>query len=243
MTGEGGAPPSPEIPALGDASRHAEKLRLANEQLRKVMEALAGEKKRRTARNGATTEPALGSDERERLRHQLADIERQNDQVAANLTSLDQYITQLANLYVAVSRLSDSLDEKEVLNALEEILVSMVGTEDLAIFVRSADERSLVRVVGIGIGIDGADTVPLDRGAIGQAGAEGRTLFGKGGKDDPIACVPLLLDGKLQGAVVIFALLPQKSGISERDRELLDLLSDRAARSLYCAALHARKKQ
>ena len=60
------------------------------------------------------------------------------------------------------------------------------------------------------------------------------------------ACIPLVLDGKVTGAIAIFRLLPQKAGIEDVDRELFDLLATHAATALYCTSVareaHGRRR-
>jgi hypothetical protein len=55
------------------------------------------------------------------------------------------------------------------------------------------------------------------------------------------ACLPLKLEDRVTGAIAIFRLLPQKSGLEPVDRELFDLLATHAAMALYCTALHERQ--
>jgi hypothetical protein len=45
----------------------------------------------------------------------------------------------------------------------------------------------------------------------------------------------------VSGAIALFRLLPQKSGIEAVDRELFELLATHAATALHCARLHARQ--
>ena len=54
------------------------------------------------------------------------------------------------------------------------------------------------------------------------------------------ACLPLTLDGRVTGAIVLFSLLPHKPGLRELDFELFDLLGTHAATALYCTSLHGR---
>ncbi len=50
------------------------------------------------------------------------------------------------------------------------------------------------------------------------------------------ACVPLVLDDKVIGAIAVFRLLDQKeSKLTTLDFELFDLLATHAASALYCS--------
>jgi len=90
--------------------------------------------------------------------------------------------------------------------------------------------------------------VPLGRGVIGRCARTGQMYLA--GRDDDAglrpeeramsACIPLHYDGRLLGAVAIFRLLPQKSGLVALDHELFELIATHAARALYCTELQAR---
>ena len=60
---------------------------------------------------------------------------------------------------------------------------------------------------------------------------------GKGSKspEDPLACIPLMMEGKTIGAIVIYKLLVQKNGFTNLDHELLDLLATQAVTALVGA--------
>jgi GAF domain-containing protein len=50
------------------------------------------------------------------------------------------------------------------------------------------------------------------------------------------ACIPLVLDGHVIGAIAVFRLLDQKeSKLAPLDFELFDLLATHAASALYCS--------
>jgi GAF domain-containing protein len=51
------------------------------------------------------------------------------------------------------------------------------------------------------------------------------------------ACVPLVVDGRVTGAVAIFRLLEHKRGLEDVDSELFSLLGTQAATALYCTRL------
>ena len=57
---------------------------------------------------------------------------------------------------------------------------------------------------------------------------------------DPLACIPLLMDGRTIGAIVIYKLLVQKNGFTNLDHELLDLLATQAVSALVGARCYAK---
>ena len=57
---------------------------------------------------------------------------------------------------------------------------------------------------------------------------------------DLTACVPLKLDGRVTGAIVVFRLLAHKPALQRVDHEVFELLATHVATALYCASLHVR---
>jgi hypothetical protein len=57
------------------------------------------------------------------------------------------------------------------------------------------------------------------------------------------ACVPLVIERSVIGAILVGRLLQQKNGFDDLDRELFEVLATHAATALYCATLHARKEE
>ncbi len=179
--------------------------------------------------------------EAEHLRGRVAELEAENRRVC------DQYVASLdramdiGNLYVALRRLHGGLNRGEILSALQEIVVNLVGSEELAIFERQGDR--LVAASSMGVAPEQLRDVPLGSGPIGRAAAEGRILVADAGAADGpglSACVPLKLGEEVVGAIAIFRLLGQKTGIGEGDRELFEVLATHAALALRSAALEER---
>jgi K+-sensing histidine kinase KdpD len=177
---------------------------------------------------GALAGESKGHQERYR------EIERQN--------------SNLANLFVAAFRLHATLDRGEVLAVIQEIIINLVGSEEIAIL-EVADGDALVLGASFGIDTTRWQRVPLHAGRIGRtvaAGApwtrEGPAAQGAGDPDDGLtACIPLSFAGRVIGAIAVFRLLPHKTHLEEVDHEIFGLLATHAALALYSAGLHAKE--
>jgi nitrate/nitrite-specific signal transduction histidine kinase len=186
--------------------------------------------------------------EHDRLHGQLAQIDEDNRRYSDQFVSLEQQNNNLANLYVASYRLHGTLDRSEVLASLQEIIANLVGSEEMALFEIDEAQRALRLVFSNGVQPETYETVPLDRGLMGQAARSGERLLlssveeaqRQPGEEHLTACIPLQLGGKPFGLIAIFRLLPQKSGFEEVDHELFDMLASQAGMALYCTALHER---
>lgn len=182
--------------------------------------------------------------ERERLRARLAEIEAENQRICDDYVSVQEQALEVAQLYVSLDRLHGSLSRAEALQALQEIVINVIGTEELAVFEIRGDRLALVH----SFGVDPAPlrSLPLGEGTIGRAAATG-TLYvaGRDGRSAPedadlTACVPLRLGGEPWGALAIFRLLGHKPGLGDADQKVFDLLAAHAGLALHFRALQER---
>ena len=177
----------------------------------------------------------------EALKRRVAALEAAHAESDARIRELSDQNTALVQLTVASQLLSASLDRDDVLAAIEEVVVNMVGSEELAIFDLDADGQSLR--VARARGIDPrSPRMRLATGAMRHAMNAGRTLVIKraqpGVETDGglTAAIPLKIDGQATGVIAIFRLLEQKAGLDPTDLELFEVLSRQAAMALYTTA-------
>jgi hypothetical protein len=174
------------------------------------------------------------------LEMQLRTIEIESRRLTERWQEIERKNIALANLYVAIHQLHGTLVRAEVVEALTEIMVGLIGSETLAIFERS-DDGAPFRLIG-SFGIDAFDYREL-----ASDDSLGR-LLGSGiryvaGEPHPIAdalempiaaALPLLLEGRVTGGIVLFSLLAHKRGFDDVDYDLFDLLTTHAAIALHC---------
>ena len=128
--------------------------------------------------------------------------------------------TRLSLLYTAVERLHASVERADLLEAIDDIVVNLIGAEKVAVFENN-----------------------VDGGIVGETIASGK-LFVR--EDDPkrpglpleeemTACVPLRIGCRPKGAIAIYG----AKKFSAMDRELLGVLARHAAIVLSVATLQA----
>lgn len=231
---------------MEDTQRYARELLSENERLRQHLVAVDAEKERLGFDLAAArAELARRDEERARLLRQLDAAAEESRRFSDRYTTVEQENANLANLYVASYRLHGSVDRREVLQVLQEILANLVGSEETAIFEIDSDGTALRLLESIGISSERYRRVPLGSGTIGRAAQTGeRFVIGPGtppGEEPGLtACIPLKLEGRVVGAIAIFRLLPQKSTFHSLDIELFELLGTHAATALYASGLHER---
>jgi GAF domain-containing protein len=192
----------------------------------------------------------VASDTREYVQLLLEEITRLNQTLAdfsSRYVDVEQQNTNLANLYVATYQLHGTLDRDRVLAAIKEVIINLIGSEELGIWEITGDNLTLLDSFGIDpqqwerVALDG------DGGLIGLVAETGQRyvageadIIGAGPQQALSACIPLKLDDTVIGVIGIFRLLPQKEGFEPIDLELFDLLGSHAATALYCTRATSR---
>ena len=234
-----------------NTQRYIEALLQENERLRSLVSELEGGRRRTEHRLGiAESELGRIESERQKLEARIDEIEVESEKLLGQYQEIERQNSDLASLYVASYRLHETVDRREVIAVIEEIVVNMIGSEELAIFEVDPKTGSFTLVNSLGIDPDDLARVTLNASRIDDAAgvlrevvATGRRFVaGSGGEATAdrvaglTACVPLILDGTVIGAIAVFRLLDQKgSRLDPLDFELFDLLATHAAAALYCS--------
>ena len=195
------------------------------------------EKKRLVAELALAREAvSQATEERERLRARLAEIEQENQRVCDEYVAIQERSTELAQLYVALDRIHSGLSRGETLAAMQELVINVVGSEELAIFERRGE--ALVLLQSFGVDPEPWRERPAARGALGRAAAGKLYLAGREGKPEPgdedlTAAIPLQVGDEVLGVLAVFRLLGHKPVLGETDHALFELLSKHAGVALH----------
>jgi nitrate/nitrite-specific signal transduction histidine kinase len=187
--------------------------------------------------------------ENERLRNQLGALEEENKDYATRYTEIEEQNNNLASLYVASYQLHSTLDFREVMHIVQEIIVNLVGAKSFAILL--LDERTNELKT---IACDGEDavpgieklSVPVGEGIIGGVAQSGESFYLDGGNaslDRPLAAVPLKIKAQVIGVIAVYKLLVQKHAFRAVDYELFSLLAAHAAAAIFSAKLYAESER
>jgi GAF domain len=186
-------------------------------------------------------------DENQRLTARLEMVEKESRTFSARYVEVEQQNTNLANLYVATYQLNGTLNREAVLAAIKEIVINLIGSEELAIWELDDETGSLQLVDSFGIDAVLWDRVGLGNGIIGNAAKTGErfvrgesTLTPSKSERTLTAAIPLKLDERVIGVIGVFSLLQQKNGLEAVDYELFDLLASHAASALFCTRIFER---
>ena len=176
------------------------------------------------------------------LKRRLAEIEAENRQYSSQYLEVEHQNNNLANLYVASYQLHGTMDREEVVAAIQEIVINLIGSEEFAIV--GADEQ-LTPYALFGVKPHELAGLSPEMGIIKQARTEQRTLaLMRGMPTDSTrvrVCIPLQVGETTHGYVLIFNFLPQKEDLQPLDHELFSLVGTQAAAALFASELVTRE--
>ena len=149
------------------------------------------------------------------LRRKMAEIEVNNQRFTKEYLEIEHQNANLANLYVTSYRLHGTLERDEVLSVIQEILINLVGSEEVAVFELDEDGEALTLASSFGIDEERYRSVAVGSDVIGKVAETGEAFFGnEDPEDDAVtACIALKVEDKVTGVITVFGLLPQKSGL------------------------------
>src|SRR6266481_4513264 len=233
---------------VAKAKEFTEELLKENERLRFKIASLET--------SGAT----VGSEERTKelvrrvreLEERLAEMdaryrktEEENKEFADRYIEIEEQNNNLANLYVASYQLHSTLDYREVIRIVQEIVINLIGAEAFHLFMVSDKTRQLELETSEGQSAL-VTTVALGEGFIGRAAQTGQNYFADEVAhaeptpfDQPVAVIPLKIKDSVIGVISINKLLVQKTHFTAMDYELFTLLAGHAATAIFSAKLYS----
>jgi nitrate/nitrite-specific signal transduction histidine kinase len=174
-----------------------------------------------------------------RLLDMLGAAEAASRHFEDRFVEVEQQNSNLAMLYAASYQLHATIRRAEVLLAIQEIVINLVGSEELAIVAVTDD--GLAPLASVGVEPQQIARLGADGGLVERALELAQPQLGEGNRPDAhgvTASIPLVIAGRILAVVAIFRLLPQKPSLDAFDRELFELIATHAATALYCADLH-----
>jgi nitrate/nitrite-specific signal transduction histidine kinase len=166
--------------------------------------------------------------ERDELQGKLDALDDAHRRLCEDNAALEREHAIVSQLHVASRLLHRSLDRAQVVAAVVEICINLVGSEQLALFAHDRAAKRLHLVASFGVDKAAFASVPLADDTIGAAARSGAMQLALGAETAetrPAVCVPLRVESEVVGVLVLFRLLPHKSGLEPVDHALLDLLS------------------
>jgi nitrate/nitrite-specific signal transduction histidine kinase len=172
-------------------------------------------------------------------------VEEENKEFADRYIEIEEQNNNLANLYVASYQLHSTLDYKEVIRIVQEIVINLIGAEAFHIFVVSEKTGQLELESSEGQEAP-VKAVAMGEGVIGKAAQTGENYFAAQVAhreatpyDKPIAVIPLKIKDTVIGVISLNKLLVQKTAFTTMDYELFTLLAGHAATAIFSSRMYS----
>ena len=190
-------------------------------------------------------------DENRLLKERYQEVEAENRDFASRYVEVEEENNNLANLYVASYQLHSTLDFKEVVRTIIEIVINLIGSDKFAILIRDEVTNGLQVVASEGVDEKRLKKLRLVDGIIGDVVTTGESYFefdisqaADSPEPRPIVCVPLRIKDKVFGVLTIFSFLEQKkTKINRVDHELFSMLAGHAATALFSSMLYSKSER
>ncbi len=189
--------------------------------------------------------------EQDNAQRRISELEQENLEFANQLVQVEEVNNNLTNLYIASSRLHSTLDRKETLEIIKEVVINFVGAEKFAVFVH--DDSAKVLRFETGEGFDEDQPMPeikIGEGLLGEVASKGENYFvdemvGQESTDPlaPLVAIPLMIQGELLGLLAIYRLFIQKEQLASIDYQLFSMLGEHAATALFSSTLYGRSER
>ena len=172
-------------------------------------------------------------------------VEEENKEFADRYIEIEEQNNNLANLYVASYQLHSTLDFREVVRIVQEIVINLIGAEVFHVLMVSEKTGQLEVEASEGQ-TPGRASIPLGDGLIGKSAQSGENYFAESVArtdaspfEEPIAVIPLKIKDSTIGVISINKLLVQKTAFTSMDYELFTLLAGHAATAAFSAKLYS----
>jgi nitrate/nitrite-specific signal transduction histidine kinase len=187
--------------------------------------------------------------EREALVQRFKQVEQENVDFANRYLEIEEENNNLANLYVASFQLHSTLDFKEVVQIVMEIVINLIGAEKFGLMLLDERKGDLYAVSAEGLDREQIPHIKLGAGTIGQVAQAGQPWVAEHLSPErvtltePQVVIPMRIKDQLIGAIVIYSLLEQKHSFSALDHELFNLLAGHAATALFASKLYSESER
>jgi len=183
--------------------------------------------------------------EKQEILGRIKTVEEENQSFASRYIEIEEENNMLANLYIASYQLHSTLDFKEVLQIILEIVINLIGAEEFGVLLLDEKTNQLEPVASEGLETSEMPSIAVGKGIIGESVKNGENYFietMEGYQRDfekPIVCIPLKIKEHVIGVIVIYKLLIQKDQFTNVDYELFTLLAGHAATAVFSSRLYS----
>lgn len=181
--------------------------------------------------------------EKRALLDRSSELEASRREDEGRYARVEAELNDLANLYIASYQLHASLSLRRVVRHLKDTIGQLVGAHAFVIYVADPERRRVFPIRVENLDESAVQPIRIGEGIIGDVCLTGveriRDARADGSLEDPVAVIPLLVEGRCIGVVAIVSMLEQKKHWASVDEELFKLLGEHGGTALIAANLYA----
>lgn len=191
--------------------------------------------------------------ENQKIRDTYLQVEELNRDYATRYAEVEEQNHNLASLYVASYQLHSTLDFRQVIGIIKEIIINLIGVETFAVLLLDEETKQFRTIASAGgRKLPGLENLVVEagEGRIGSVATRGNSYYTeevvsqiKPAVDNPIAVVPLHVNEQMIGLIAIFSLFEQKQAFTAVDFELFSLLAAHAAAAIFSSRLFSQSER
>lgn len=189
--------------------------------------------------------------EQDELLEKFGAVEEENREFARRYVEIEEENNNLANLYICSYQLHSTLDFKEVLQIIIEIIINLIGAEQFAVLLMDGKIDTLNAVATEGIEQSLIPTLKIGQGVIGEVAQSGESRYVKEIASpsmpvtplNPLVAIPLKIKEQVIGVIAIYKFLQQKTSFASVDYELFTLLAGHAATAIFSSKLYSESER
>jgi diguanylate cyclase (GGDEF)-like protein len=189
-----------------------------------------------------------------RIREYTVQLDARSRELEKLHGTLEQQMIHLNTLTYFSSQLHRTVNLSDVYATIGDLAINYVGAERFTTIFYANGEPSIYRShAGNGEQLASHEDIPGSFMRLGEyVMRTGKPYFQEGEREQPVpagvlledaaerpvACVPLMIEEKPAGVLIVESLVPQKEHLAAHDYELLSLLAQEAALAIYTGHLH-----
>lgn len=177
--------------------------------------------------------------ERSEILGRSSELEQAEREVALRQQSAEQDLSDLANLYIATYQLHASFSPRRVVRHLRDLSGQLVGADGFVIYLVDKASSQAIPIAFEGLDEKDVASIPLGSGPVGEACLTGLRFVRETNlhevREQPVAIIPMLVEGRTIGAIEIRTVLEQKTAWASLDHELFELVANQAGMAMIAA--------
>lgn len=181
--------------------------------------------------------------ERADLELKLRHLTSNSHQTEVRMAGLAIHCHELEAVLSASNRLLAALNLEDAIQAIQDIVANVIGSESMALFAMQEQSSGLEAIAWCGVTEEQCWQATTEEGVVARVWRSGVASFPRSGDSGITACVPLRAKRQVVAVLAVFSLLPQKMRLEPLDLAVMRFLEQHAGGLLIARPRRNGEKQ